>query len=154
MWPSHRGRSPLFYSPLICCWLFSLLVLSGCRNSERNDAPLAASLAPIWKGSQTSRMAQRLQLLAENTDPRDTPYLLSSQKAEIIRKAMAEARSVGWQRRLQIEYAAALLDAGRTKESLTELDSLERDVQLVSPDLWPSLRPEVRMQQALVNMRL
>lgn len=115
------------------CLFVALIIVAGCapgeRQTEHADASAEVPAAkPINYEESTASMAYRISNAYENIDPNRATFLVDDKRIEIFRQQMQstdiETRIVGWS-----HYAYELLNAGRTEQSIAELEALLKEYE-------------------------
>lgn len=126
------ARDPHSCAGLLLSGLMLLLAVTGCgRDKSGVDAAKQGSVSstPLINAAEgeTRRMADKLERLAADADPA-AYWNLNGRHADFLRERLRASQSPP--RKLQLAYARALLNSGRTTESIEFLTN-----NLIDPDV-------------------
>ena len=105
-------------------------------------AAVAAGGWTAWPGEpgatdpSTREMGRLLAELASRVDPRRMPFQVDDRRADLLAEDLTQPRPTLERLQLRFSYASTLLRAGRTADSLTAIDELEKDAITNAPDQW------------------
>ena len=123
-------------------------------------AAVAAGGWTAWPGEpgatdpSTREMARLLAELASRVDPRRMPFQVDDRRADLLAEDLTRPRPTLERLQLRFSYASTLLRAGRTADSLTAIDALEKDAITNAPDQWAIDRSLVETLRAMAYLRL
>jgi FG-GAP-like repeat/ASPIC and UnbV len=109
---------------------------------------------PAATDPSTREMGRLLADLASRVDPRRMPFQVDDRRADLLAEDLTQPRPTLERLQLRFSYASTLLRAGRTNDSLTAIDELEKDAIASAPDQWAIDRSLVELLRATAYLRL
>jgi len=128
--------------------LLSLLcALSGARSAS------AQQVKQDPRGPGTIRMAERLEKLAQHSNPMKNKFL-SAPRADVLESVLARTTDPNEREGLRFSLASELLNAGRNLEALHEFEGLEQAVAAADPEGLRLNRTRLKIHEALCWLRI
>jgi hypothetical protein len=120
-------------------------------------AAFAAAEAPAATDhvtAATREMAAMLAQMAGLVDPTVLPLIVNDKRADLLIRQIAQTPSAAGRVRIRWPAAIELVNSGRIDETFDMLRALESDARETDPAGWRRSWTDVRMLEALADMRI
>jgi hypothetical protein len=133
---------------------FRRLVVATLAAASSLAALARTDEGPSRVDPATREMAALLAEHAARVDPIRLTFVINDKRAEIIGGRLAVPRPSSERLPMRFLYATELLNAGRFRDAISELDGLAEDARTSEPQRWPRFYPAVTIQKAMAYLRM
>ena len=134
-------------------WLVRLLLLAAALFAVAMESAFSQTSAPPHQYIGTRRMAERLQKIAREGDPKKDMFL-TRERAKVLAAQLAETQDAAIIFKLQPQLAAELLKSGDSAEALAAYQKLEEQMKQFGGSMDSRSRANFLMDVALCQLRL
>jgi len=134
-------------------WLVRLLLLAVVLFAVAMESAFSQTSAPPYQYIGTRRMAERLQKIAREGDPKKDMFL-TRERAKVLAAELTETKDPGITFKLQPQLAAELLKSGDSAEALAAYQKLEEQMKQFGGSMDSRSRANFLMDVALCQLRL
>src|SRR5882762_1659550 len=134
-------------------WLVRLLLLAAVVLAAAAESAFSQTSGPPYQYIGTRRMAERLQKIVQEADPKKDMFL-TRERAKVLATQLAETKDPGIIFKLQPQLVAELLKSGDSAEALAGYQKLEEQMKQFGGSMDQRNRATFLIDVALCQLRL